>query len=191
MRYSFSCQALRTQILNSSRTVNFFQKGFDLTRLGFHSHWICGVHTAEHTQHMTLVVVCSWYKIWQPIIHINTVLLAADVDVLMDCKLNSTAKCIKHFLMSLMLIQETLRFLWQSHIHYRIFYNVRIIKVTMFHRILLFHSSALKEEAASFSNMLVIFTIFKRCYMRRESHFSLTSLKKLHKQNIGTKKSIV
>lgn len=74
---------------------------FDLTRLGFHSNWILGVHTTEHAEHVALVAVCSRHKIWQSIIHINTVLLAADINVLMDCKLNGAVKCNKILLMSL------------------------------------------------------------------------------------------
>jgi hypothetical protein len=73
---------------------------FDLTRLGFHGNWIPRVHTAEHTEHMALVAVCSWHKIWHPIIHINTVLLAANVNVLTDCKLNCAVKCNEILLMS-------------------------------------------------------------------------------------------
>jgi hypothetical protein len=74
---------------------------FDLTRLGFHSNRILGVHTAEHPKDMALVAVCSWHKIWQPIIHIHTVLLTADINVLMDCKLNGAVKCNEILLMSL------------------------------------------------------------------------------------------
>ena len=74
---------------------------FDLTRLGFHSNWILGVHTAEHPQDMALVAVCSWHKIWQPIVYTHTVLLAADINVLMDCKLNGAVKCNELLLMSL------------------------------------------------------------------------------------------
>jgi hypothetical protein len=65
---------------------------FDLTRLGFYSNRILGVHTAEDSKDMALVAVCSRHKIRQPIIHIHTVLLAADINILMDCELNGAVK---------------------------------------------------------------------------------------------------